>query len=152
MSRKQLNKSEIRELNSELIEYGFSFDAKDKIEIFKEDYEILMSNNTLMFFRFENRWAPTLKLILERNFLKKIVVDMGAVRFVVSGADIMRPGVVEIDEGISSGDFVAVADVNNKKPLAVGIALFSADQMRRMEKGKVIKNIHFVGDKLWNSF
>ena len=32
--------------------------------------------------------------------LKKIAVDMGAVKFVVSGADIMRPGIVEIEEGI----------------------------------------------------
>ena len=74
---------------------------------------------------------------------------MGAVRFVVNGADIMRPGIVEIQAGIEKDDFVAVVDKNNKKPLAVGIALYSSEEMRVMASGKVIKNIHYVGDELW---
>ena len=74
---------------------------------------------------------------------------MGAVRFVVNGADVMRPGIVEIEDGISKDDLVSVIDKNNRKPLAVGIALFSAEEMKAMSTGKVIKNIHYVGDELW---
>ena len=74
---------------------------------------------------------------------------MGAIRFVVNGADIMRPGIVEIEAGIKKDDFVAVVDKNNQKPLAVGIALFSSEEMKAMSSGKVIKNIHYVGDELW---
>ena len=88
-------------------------------------------------------------MLQERNVLKKITVDMGAVKFVVNGADIMRPGIVEIEEGILKDEFVAVIDKNNQKPLAVGIALFSSEEMKSMTSGKVIKNIHYVGDELW---
>ena len=76
---------------------------------------------------------------------------MGAVKFVVNGADVMRPGIVEIEEGIAKDEFVAVIDKNNKKPLAVGIALFSSEEMKGMNSGKVIKNIHYVGDELWKT-
>ena len=93
--------------------------------------------------------VKTLKFLQENNVLKKITVDMGAVKFVVNGADIMRPGIVEIEDGIMKNDFVAVVDVNNKKPLAVGIALYDAYEMKGMKNGKAVKNIHYVGDELW---
>jgi len=85
----------------------------------------------------------------EKNLLKKSVVDMGAVRFLSGGADLMRPGVKEIDALIQKEEFVVVVDVNNHKPLIVGIALFSGEDMQKMVSGKVVKNIHSVGDAIW---
>ncbi|MCK4927213.1 MAG: RNA-binding protein, partial [Candidatus Aenigmarchaeota archaeon] len=35
------------------------------------------------------------------------------------------------------------------KPLAVGLSLYSSDDMQKLEKGRVMKNIHHVGDVLW---
>jgi len=61
----------------------------------------------------------------------------------------MRPGIVEIEDNINQNDFIMIIDVNNKKPLAVGIALLNSEEMRSATGGKVIKNIHFVGDELW---
>ena len=74
---------------------------------------------------------------------------MGAVKFIVNGADIMRPGIVEIEAGILKDELVSIIDKNNQKTLAVGIALFSSAEMKGMSLGKVIKNIHYVGDELW---
>ena len=74
---------------------------------------------------------------------------MGAVPFLVKGADAMRPGIVEIEAGINKDDVVAIIDQNHKKPLAVGIALFNTAEMRSLASGKVIKNIHYVGDEIW---
>jgi len=74
---------------------------------------------------------------------------MGAIKFVASGADIMKPGVVAVDEGINKGDFIAIIDQKNQKPIAIGEALFDCHEMRKQESGKVIKNLHYVGDKLW---
>ncbi len=74
---------------------------------------------------------------------------MGAVKFVTSGADIMRPGIVHIDEGITKDDAVAIVDQTHKKPLAVGIALHSSEEMQKVSSGKVVKNIHYVGDWIW---
>ncbi len=40
-------------------------------------------------------------------------------------------------------------DEKNRKPIAIGSAMFSSKEITSMEKGKVIKNIHFVGDSFW---
>ena len=36
-----------------------------------------------------------------------------------------------------------------KKPLAIGMAIVSGNEMAEMEKGKAIRTIHWVGDELW---
>ena len=80
----------------------------------------------------------------------RVVVDMGAVGFIVKGADIMAPGIVDADIQIKEGDFVWVCDEKHHKPLAVGKALMNGETMKVNQTGKAIKNIHYVGDMLWN--
>jgi len=78
-----------------------------------------------------------------------VTVDMGAVKFVYNGADVMAPGIVEADPGIAVGDFVWIRDERNRRPLAVGEALMTGPEMSASEKGKSVKSIHHVGDELW---
>lgn len=147
--KKKLRKSEIRELNEKISFFGIEFSKKDDIEL---DGDILLVNNKTTFFYKENIIVPALRLLLEKpEILPSITVDMGAVRFVTSGADIMRPGILDIDNSIKKDDFCVIIDEKNKKPLAVGQALFDASEMKIMTSGKVVKNIHYVGDKIWNS-
>ncbi len=149
---KQFNKSEIKELNnclSELFSINNFITKKNKVE--RRD-DVIYVDNKPMFFYFEDKIVPTLKLLQEQNILKKIIVDMGAVKFVVSGADIMRPGVVEIEEGIKKDDFIVIVDETHNKPLAIGTAMFSTDEMKTMTSGKCVKSVHYVGDKLWDSW
>lgn len=80
-----------------------------------------------------------------------VTVDMGAVRFVTNGADVMGPGITEADESISEGDFVWIRDERNKVPLAVGIAMRDTEGLKAKEKGKAIMMLHYVGDKLWKA-
>ncbi len=149
---KTLSKSEIKTLQESIkAQYGVElFDKKDLIQLDVEN-KLLYSNKQLYFFTAEDRYVPTLKLLQKSNFLKKITVDMGAVKFVVGGADVMRPGVVEVEDGINAGDFVSIIDVNNKKPLAVGKALFNSKEMRDFKTGRVVKSIHYVGDEIWGA-
>lgn len=79
-----------------------------------------------------------------------VTVDMGAVKFVCNGADVMAPGIVEADPAVKEGDWVWIRDERNKQPLAVGRALVPGTAMVR-GKGKAIKSIHHLGDKLWNA-
>ena len=81
---------------------------------------------------------------------KFVVVDMGAVKFVTSGADVMAPGIIDADEDIIIDDQVWIYDELHHKPLAVGIALMSGSDMVKEKKGKSVKIIHYVGDKYWN--
>lgn len=76
-----------------------------------------------------------------------VVVDSGAVRFVVNGADIMNPGIVHADPKIAAGDLVVVVEEKYKKPLAIGRALIPGTEMKG--EGKAIKSLHHVGDPIW---
>ena len=98
MKRAMSNK-EAKDFISKVSEtYGQSFSKKDRLE---QDEDIIIINNAPDFFFYKDRVLPTLRLMLKNNFLKKVTVDMGAVRFVASGADIMRPGIRKIDGGIN---------------------------------------------------
>ena len=74
---------------------------------------------------------------------------MGAVPFISKGADVMRPGIKEIDSNIEKHGPVIIIDEKHGKPIAVGIAMYSFDEISSMKEGKVIKTLHYIGDKIW---
>jgi len=100
----------------------------------------------------KDEWAfPTLRGAVLRPFQnRRIVVDMGAVPYLINGADIMRPGIVSVSDDVKAGLPALAVDESHGKPLAVVIPTSDAEVIRAQEKGKVAKNIHYVGDELWN--
>ena len=95
-------------------------------------------------------FAPTVRGLLAFPATKRAVtVDMGAVRFIYNGADVMAPGITEADPAIRAGDIVWVRDEKNRQPLAVGRAIMDGPTMAREEKGKAIETLHHVGDEIW---
>jgi PUA domain protein len=93
---------------------------------------------------------PTLFFTELVGRMPKIVVDMGAVPYVCKGADVMAPGIVRVEGEFGVGDLVLVVDVNHGKMLVIGEALYDAENARKVEKGAVVKSLHFVGDKIWD--
>ncbi len=94
--------------------------------------------------------APTVRGLITFPASKRAVtVDMGAVRFLYNGADVMAPGIVDADPEIRTGDIVWVQDEKNHRPLSVGRAIMDGPTMAREEKGKAIETIHHVGDEIW---
>jgi PUA domain protein len=81
----------------------------------------------------------------------KVVVDMGAVKFVTNGANVMRPGVRSFSGPFTKGDIMVVVDEKHGKALASGPALVDSSDAEKMEKGPVVKNLHYIGDKFWNA-
>ncbi|SDY00604.1 RNA-binding protein [Halopenitus persicus] len=77
-----------------------------------------------------------------------VTVDAGAISFVSNGADVMRPGIVEADPDIETGDLVAIAEETHGKVLAIGRALVDGEEMVG-EEGKVVESVHHVGDDLY---
>ncbi len=124
------------------------FDPEEPVDIADtEEGEVVIVNNDLVATFFDGEIFPTIKGLLAMNATKNFVtVDMGAVEFVYNGADIMAPGIVDADETISEGDMVWVREVEHKKPLAVGRALTHGKEMIESDEGKVVKNLHHVGD------
>ena len=145
MKQTPLKAKEVNKLFS-----GIELNKKDQVVLAEdENKKLILINKEPCFFYYKDRLIPTLRLLQSKDLLKKITVDMGAIKFVVNGADIMRPGITKIEEGIEKDEAVVIVDENNQKPLAVGIALFSSEEMKITSSGKVIKNIHFVGDEIW---
>ena len=94
-----------------------------------------------------------LPLLTETTILEKfphVVVDMGAVRFVCKGANLMRPGITEFGE-FENGDIVCIKDESQGKYLAVGRAVMSSDDAVDVERGEVLENLHYVSDKIWEA-
>ncbi len=149
-----LNKKEIKKLKEE-INNIFGVDiipTKGNIEVaITDNYEMILFNNEPLAFKINNKVYPTLKTILKHNLDKnKVIVDMGALRFIANGADVMAPGIVNANEEIKKDDIVFVADETHNKPLCVGIALMDGKEMKESNKGKAIKTIHYIGDEVWN--
>jgi PUA domain protein len=94
---------------------------------------------------------PTLKGAVQLPFPeRRVTVDAGAIPYVVNGADIMRPGIVAVTDDVKAGCPVQIVDERHGKPLAIGIALFNAPELRASTAGKMVKKFHHVGDEIWN--
>lgn len=80
-----------------------------------------------------------------------ITVDSGSIKFICNGAKVLRPGIVKF-ENFNKNDIVVIKDEKFGKYLAVGLALEDSLSAEKLDKGYVIDNLHFVGDKFWNAF
>ena len=126
--------------------------SKSRIEWVKLDQnqELYAVNGVLAFWLNEGRLIPLLSFLRDHETpFKTVHVDLGAIKFVSKGADVMRPGITIIDSTIEKGDIVLIKDPNHNRVLAVGEALYDATQMQGMATGKVIKAIHSITDNIW---
>ncbi|MDA4125710.1 MAG: RNA-binding protein [Thaumarchaeota archaeon] len=77
-------------------------------------------------------------------------VDEGAIKFLLNGADVMRPGIRKFDEWGEAGRMVVVREEKKGRAIAEGPAVVASSDARTMTKGSCIKNLHHLGDKYWN--
>ena len=92
-----------------------------------------------------------LPFLSETEMLQKfphVTVDMGAVKFMCKGANVMRPGIKEYTE-FEKDSLVCIVEESQHKFLAVGKSLVASSKLENMEKGEVIKNIHYISDRFW---
>jgi PUA domain protein len=112
--------------------------------------ELILVDGEVALFRVGGKYFPTLRGALRiRPDRRTVTVDQGAVPYLLSGADVMRPGVVAFDPDLKAGEPVIIDEERHRKPLAIGIALWDAEEFRERKTGKCVKTIHHVGDKLW---
>jgi len=124
---------------------------KTGAEVVEADFgKVLLVDGKPLLFESGKRVFPTLMFETFLVQAARVVVDMGAVAHVCGGADVMAPGIVRYEGDFVSGDFVVVVDVHHGKPLLLGEALVDSVSARKMAHGAVVRNVHFVGDKVWN--
>lgn len=150
--RYHLQKKKLKRIKEQLGPFSGLIGPKSRVEILESDlYDFILVDGKPLIMMMDDTPIPTLKGALEHEITRNyVVVDMGAVKFVAKGADIMSPGITEADSDINEGHFVIVVDETHKKPLAVGKALISGQEMVENSEGKAIKTVHYIGDKIWN--
>ena len=154
-NRHRLKDKEIREIKEELMKnFDCDFSFKDIVieSGIVDDKNIIFINNEPCFMYHNKDLVFTifgLNRFQPKN--KFVVVDMGAVKFVTNGADVMSPGIVDADENIAEGDQVWICDERNKKPLAVGFAIINGNEMKNKNSGRAVETFFYVGDKLYNT-
>ncbi|MEM3627053.1 MAG: DUF1947 domain-containing protein [Candidatus Bathyarchaeia archaeon] len=133
------------------MELGGIFKSKPSVEVVETDFaDIYLINGKPLLARVEGKVLPTLLFSELFNLLSRVVVDMGAVPRVCNGADVMAPGIVRFEGKFRKGDLVLVVDEKHGKPIALGEIMYDKDEAEKVNRGLVVKNIHFVGDKIWN--
>ena len=110
----------------------------------------IITGEGLKILKIDEDYVPFLS---ETEILKKftsVEVDMGAVKFMCKGANLMRPGIKKFTE-FEKGKLVCIVEETHHKCLAVGKAMVSSSELEKMEKGEVIQNIHYISDKFWET-
>lgn len=127
-----------------------SLKCEDRIQLYS------LENEVVLFQHFDDDLIPTLKVVHKYpECFPKVQVDRGAIKFVLSGANIMCPGLTSAggklpEENLEEGSIVAVYAEGKEHSLAIGKLLMSTDEIKSKNKGHGIEVIHYLGDGLWN--
>lgn len=114
-----------------------------------DDSTIYILDGRPLLFEVDDEVYPTLFFDEAIDALPRIVVDQGAIPYICNGADIMAPGIVRIEGSFDEGGLVVVCDERYGKNIALGVALRDSETIKSMGRGKAVKNIHYVGDRVW---
>ncbi|MDS0297639.1 RNA-binding protein [Halogeometricum sp. S1BR25-6] len=152
-SRHHLRSDEISELEDAIAEQtgvALDGDTYEMVELADADFDVvLVDGDPVVVYMDDER--PFLTVAGANGYeptSNVVTVDAGAVSFVSDGADVMRPGIVDADDGIEAGDLVLIAEETHGKVLAVGRALEAGSEMVG-DSGKVVESLHHVGDDLF---
>ncbi|MBM3905221.1 MAG: RNA-binding protein [Thaumarchaeota archaeon] len=114
-----------------------------------EEGQIIMGEG-LTAIKIGDNYLPFLSDSVTLAKFPSVMVDMGAVKFMCNGANVMRPGIRSFGE-FEKGQIVCIIEESQKKSLAVGRALVSSKEMAEMSKGIVVENLHYISDKYWEA-
>lgn len=90
------------------------------------------------------------------HLLPTIRIDRGAIRFILSGANIMAPGLLSAggqlppsDAKLDKGAIVIVTAQGKENAVAIGRLKNDTEEIKKLGKGVVVDNLHSLGDDLW---
>ncbi len=115
----------------------------------------------------DDKIIPHLKIVHRYPWcFQRVRIDRGGVRFVLSGATLMVPGLTspggrlpgDEDAGedygnegkdLNEGEVVTVDAEGKEHACMIGILKTGTKEMKEKKKGIAIENGHYVGDALW---
>ncbi len=108
----------------------------------------IITGKEIKMLKIDDEFVPFLSEIETLKKFPTITVDMGAVKFMCKGANLMRPGIVKHTE-FKKDKIVCIIEESHHKFLAVGKATVDSSELQEMEKGEVLKNMHYISDMFW---
>jgi len=120
-----------------------------KVHQILDDAQIITGTG-IKILKVDDDYLPFLSEIETLEKFPTVTVDMGAVKFMCKGANLMRPGIKEFSES-EKDKLVCIDEESQHKFLAVGKSMVSSSELENMDKGEVIKNIHYISDKFWET-
>ena len=119
------------------------------LKVYEIDDEIqLITGKEIKILKIKNEYIPFLSEISTLKKFPYVQVDMGAVKFMCKGANLMRPGIKKFSE-FSKDDIVCIVEESQSKFLAVGKSEVDSSELENMDKGEILKNLHYISDKAW---
>ncbi|KAJ5893898.1 hypothetical protein N7495_005589 [Penicillium taxi] len=115
-------------------------------------------DSTPIFFQpFDGPPIPHLRIIHAfPSALPTVQIDRGAIRFVLSGAALMAPGLTspggrlpDAEHALQAGQIVAVKAEGKEEVCLVGALKIGTEEMKSKGKGIVMDEGHYLGDGLW---
>jgi PUA domain protein len=95
----------------------------------------------------------------------RLRIDRGAIRFVLSGATLMAPGLTSAggrlpgdpqdqdgrygSEDLEAGDVVVIEAEGKETACMVGVLKMGTAEMKKVKKGQACEAGHYLGDGLW---
>ena len=152
MKSNLISKSETTALLKTVSErWGMEFPKIKNVKVHQilDDAQIITGDG-IKILKVDDDYLP---FLTEIEMLKKfpaVTVDMGAVKFMCKGANLMRPGIKEFGE-FKKDKLVCIVEESHHKFLAVGKALVDSSELESMEKGEIIENIHYISDRFWET-
>ena len=113
-----------------------------------DDETQLITDSEIKILKIKDEYLPFLSETTTLEKFPYVQVDMGAVKFMCKGANLMRPGIKKFTE-FSKDDIVCIVEESQNKFLAVGKSLVNSSELDNMNKGEILKNLHYISDKAW---
>jgi len=151
-SRHHLRSDEIGDLESSLADHlgiDLDGDSYERVEFVDVDREVVLVDGEPLVASFDGDLFVTVRGANAHPPENHVVtVDSGAISFVSDGANVMRPGITDATDDISSGDLIVVVEEVHGKALAIGRAEADGSEMIG-DSGRVVESLHHVGDDLY---
>lgn len=149
MKSNLISKTETAEVLKNIIEqWKVELPKIKNLKIYELDEGQIIVGEGLTAVKIGQNYLPFLSDSTTLSKFPSVTVDMGAVKFMCNGANVMRPGIRSFGE-FEKGQIVCIVEESQKKYLSVGRALVSSKEMAELSKGIVIENLHYISDKYW---
>lgn len=115
---------------------------------------VVVDSEPLFFNNRDGVYFPTLRLLHKYPLMmNRLRVDRGAIKFVLSGANIMCPGLTSagatMHDDVPEETAVAIYAEGKEHAVAIGITTMSTEEMRTTNKGIGVELMHSLNDGLW---